>query len=136
MNKIFNLPVGVGVCFKKYASHLLLHKIAGASAGALVACSLLLDVPLDLMAKEFFDIVNEARAHKLGPFSPNFDIQTNLLNTIRQYLPLDAHERVNGKLHISLTRIFDCKNIVVSQFNSREDLLDALACSFFIPGNL
>ena len=38
--------VGVAVCFRKYAPHLLLEKISGASAGALAACSLLLDMPL------------------------------------------------------------------------------------------
>lgn len=38
--------VGVAVCFKKYAPHLLLDKISGASAGALAACSLLCDMPL------------------------------------------------------------------------------------------
>ena len=38
--------VGVAVCFKKYAPHLLLHRISGASAGALAACCLLCDMPL------------------------------------------------------------------------------------------
>lgn len=38
--------VGVAVCFKKYAPHLLLDKISGASAGAIAACSLLCDLPL------------------------------------------------------------------------------------------
>ena len=38
--------VGVAGCFKKYAPHLLLDKISGASAGAIAACSLLCDLPL------------------------------------------------------------------------------------------
>lgn len=38
--------VGVAVCFKKYAPHLLLNKISGASAGAIAACCLLCDLPL------------------------------------------------------------------------------------------
>lgn len=37
--------VGVAVCFRKYAPHLL-HKISGASAGALAATCLLCDMPL------------------------------------------------------------------------------------------
>lgn len=40
-----------------------------------------------------------------------------------QVLPDDAHIRVSGKLHISLTRVYDGKNVIVSQFNSKEDLL-------------
>lgn len=38
--------VGVAGCFKKYAPHLLLDKISGASAGAIAACGLLCDLPL------------------------------------------------------------------------------------------
>lgn len=42
---------------------------------------------------------------------------------IAQVLPDDAHERVSGKLHISLTRVYDGKNVIVSEFSSKEDLL-------------
>lgn len=38
--------VGVAVCFKKYAPHLLLDKISGASVGCLAAAGLLCDMPL------------------------------------------------------------------------------------------
>ncbi|XP_029731254.1 1-acylglycerol-3-phosphate O-acyltransferase Pnpla3 isoform X9 [Aedes albopictus] len=125
--------VGVAVCFKKYAPHLLLHRISGASAGSLAACCLLCDMPLGEMTSDFFRVVNEARSHSLGPFSPRFNIQTCLLEGLQKFLPPDAHERVNGKLHISLTRVYDGKNVIVSQFNSREDLLQALLCACFIP---
>ncbi|XP_052861642.1 1-acylglycerol-3-phosphate O-acyltransferase Pnpla3-like [Anopheles cruzii] len=125
--------VGVAVAFKKYAPHLLLHRISGASAGALAACCLLCDMPLGEMTSDFFRVVNEARSHSLGPFSPRFNIQTCLLEGLQKFLPTDAHERVNGKLHISLTRVYDGKNVIVSQFNSREDLLQALLCACFIP---
>lgn len=86
------------------------------------------------MTSDFFRVVNEARSHSLGPFSPSFNIQTSLLEGLQKFLPPDAHERVNGRLHISLTRSHDGKNIIVSQFDSREDLLQALLCACFIPG--
>lgn len=38
--------VGVAVCFRKYAPHLLLDKISGASVGALAATCLLCEMPL------------------------------------------------------------------------------------------
>lgn len=85
------------------------------------------------MTSDFFRIVNEARSHSLGPFSPSFNIQTCLLEGMSRHLPEDAHLRVNGKLHISLTRVYDGKSVIVSQFNSREDLMDALMCACFIP---
>ncbi|KAF4530078.1 hypothetical protein B566_EDAN001334 [Ephemera danica] len=113
--------VGVAVCLKKYAPHLLLNKISGASAGAIAACCLLCDLPL------------EARSKTLGPFSPSFNVQNVLLEGLLKVIPDDAHERVSGKLHISLTRVYDGKNVIVSQFNSKEDLLQALLASSFIP---
>lgn len=86
------------------------------------------------MTSDFFRVVNEARSHSLGPFSPSFNIQTCLLEGLQKFLPEDAHKRVNGRLHVSLTRSCDGKNIIVSQFDSREDLLQALLCACFIPG--
>lgn len=46
--------VGVAVCFKKYAPHLLLDKISGASAGCLAATCLLCDMPLGEWHHNFF----------------------------------------------------------------------------------
>lgn len=75
------------------------------------------------MTSDVLRVVNEARKRSLGPLSPSFNIQNVLLEGLQKFLPEDAHLRVNGKLHISLTRVYDGKNVIVSQFNSREDLL-------------
>lgn len=88
------------------------------------------------MTSDFFRVVNEARSYSLGPFSPSFDIQTCILEGMKKSMPDDAHIRVNGKLHISLTRVYDGKSIIVSQFNSKEDLMQALLCACFIPGKI
>lgn len=86
------------------------------------------------MTSDFFRIVNEARRHSLGPFSPSFSIQQCLIEGLSKHLPCDAHIRVSGRLHISLTRVHDGKNVIVSNYNSREELLQALLCACFIPG--
>lgn len=125
--------VGVAGCFKKYAPHLLLDKISGASAGAIAACGLLCDLPLGEILSSVLRVVGEARQRTLGPFSPSFSIHDLLLEGLEKTLPEDAHLRVNGKLHISLTRVYDGKNVIVSQFSSREDLVQALLASSFIP---
>lgn len=125
--------VGVAACFKKYAPHLLLDKISGASAGAIAACSLLCDLPLGDMLSDVLRVVGEARQRTLGPFSPSFNIHNILVEGLQKSLPEDAHLRVNGKLHISLTRVYDGKNVIVSQFSSKEDLVQALLASAFIP---
>lgn len=38
-------------------------------------------------------------------------------------LPDDVHKRVNGKLFVSLTRVPDGKNVVMSEFSSKEHVL-------------
>ncbi|XP_076302462.1 brummer [Lasioglossum baleicum] len=125
--------VGVAVCFKKYAPHLLLDKISGASAGAIAACCLLCDLPLGEITSNVLRVAREARQRTLGPFSPSFNVQDILLESLQKFLPHDAHIRVSGKLHVSLTRIYDGKNVIVSQFSSRDDLVKALLASTFIP---
>ncbi|XP_014240378.1 patatin-like phospholipase domain-containing protein 3 [Cimex lectularius] len=125
--------VGVAVCIKKYAPQLFLNKIAGASAGAIAACSLLCDLPVGEVVSDMLILIREARLRTLGPFSPSFNVQEFLLENLRKNLPEDAHLLVNGKLHISLTRVNDGKNVLVSQFDSKEDLLQALLASAFVP---
>ncbi|XP_061706233.1 1-acylglycerol-3-phosphate O-acyltransferase Pnpla3-like isoform X7 [Cydia pomonella] len=125
--------VGVAVCFKKYAPHLLLGKISGASFGALSACCLLCDVPIGEITSDVLRVVGEARAGSLGPFSPSFNIQNVLLEGMDKYLPQDVHKIVSGKLHISLTRVYDGKNVIVSEFPTRQDLMQALLASCFVP---
>lgn len=125
--------VGVAVCFKKYAPHLLLGKISGASFGALSACCLLCDLPIGELTSDVLRVVGEARAGSLGPFSPSFNIQNVLLEGLERYLPQDVHKIVSGKLHISLTRVYDGQNVIVSEFPTREDLMQALLASCFVP---
>ncbi|XP_017050746.1 1-acylglycerol-3-phosphate O-acyltransferase PNPLA3 [Drosophila ficusphila] len=126
--------VGVAVCLRQHAPQLLLERIAGASAGALAACCLICDLPLEYMAGDFLRVVQEIRRHSLGAFSPWFNLPECLLEGMHRRLPADAHQRVSGRLHISLTRLSDRRNVVMSEFSSRQELLDALMCSCFIPG--
>lgn len=125
--------VGVACCFRKYAPHLLLNKISGASAGAIAACCLLCDLPLGDLTSNVLRVAAEARNKSLGPFSPSYNINNLMLEGLDKYLPHNAHELVSGKLHISLTRVYDGKNVILSQFDSREELIQALLASAFIP---
>lgn len=125
--------VGVAACLKKYAPHLVVNKASGASAGAIAACCLLCDAPLGQVTQDVLRIATLARSKTLGPFSPSFNISKILRDGLTKILPEDAHLKVNGKLHISLTRVYDRKNVIISHFNSREELIQAILCSSFIP---
>jgi patatin-like phospholipase domain-containing protein 2 len=125
--------VGVASCFKEYAPHLLLNKISGASVGALAGVCLLTDITLGVFTSEMLRIIYEIRQRTLGPFNPLVNVQTMLRNIIVGRLPENAYKMVSGRLFISLTRVSDGSNVIVSEFNSNEELLNSLMASAFVP---
>ena len=50
-----------------------------------------------------------------------------------QMLPDDIHLLASNRLHISITRIWGHANISVNKFSSKDELMDALQASSFIP---
>lgn len=52
---------------------------------------------------------------------------------LEESMPSNAHELCTGKLQISLTRVSDGANVVVTDFPTKKDLIDAIICSCFIP---
>lgn len=66
------------------------------------------------MTSDVLRVATEARKRSLGAFSPSFNIHRLLLENLEKFLPDDAHIRCSGKLHISMTRVHDGKNVVVS----------------------
>ncbi|VEN48455.1 unnamed protein product [Callosobruchus maculatus] len=125
--------VGVVCCFRQYAPQLMFAKVSGASFGAIAAVSMVLGIPLGDMTSDVLRVCAEARKRSLGAFSPSFNINRLLLENLEKFLPDDAHIRCSGKLHVSLTRVHDGKNVVISDFDSREELIQCLLASAFIP---
>lgn len=125
--------VGVASCFKEYAPHLYADRICGASAGALVACALITGCCLGECTSFTLKLALQARSRALGPLSPSFELVKNLRQALDKFLPENAHEIANGRLFISLTRLSDKQNVLVSRFSDKNDLIDALICSSFVP---
>lgn len=126
--------VGVASCFREYAPQLSMHKISGSSAGALVAAAHLCgNLQLAYATTDILSVAIDAMARTLGPFHPSFDINAIVRDALERGLPDDVHVKVSGKLHISLTRAYDMKNVIVSKFDSKEEVIQALICSCFIP---
>ena len=73
---------------------------------------------LDLMS-----MTRDARKHKLGPLHPAFNLQQLVRDSMTATLPADAHLRASGRLCVSLTRVSDGKNVIVSEFDTREELI-------------
>lgn len=68
-------------------------------------------------------MAREARRHRLGPLHPAFNLLHMVQTSLQESLPEDAHVRASGRLCVSLTRMPDGKNVLVSDFGSRDELI-------------
>lgn len=112
-------------------------KFGGASAGSLVAAVLAVkgydESAIDAGLEFCYDSYHRVRKRKMGLLTPNFSILETMEAFIRTILPPDAHEKASGRLFISLTEAKKKKNIVVSQYDTYEDLVLCILGSSYVP---
>ncbi|KAK1152323.1 patatin-like phospholipase domain-containing protein 2 isoform X1 [Acipenser oxyrinchus oxyrinchus] len=108
-------------------------KVYGASAGSLAAAAVVCGANMERLRDEIVAAALQVRRHFLGPLHPSFSLFKVLKSCLLRSLPENAHELATGRLHVSMTRLADGENILVSDFQSREDLVQALLCSCFVP---
>ncbi|XP_074533965.1 patatin-like phospholipase domain-containing protein 2 [Halichoeres trimaculatus] len=108
-------------------------KVGGASSGCLVAAALVVGIPIEEFCADVLSTAREARQHTLGVFHPTFSLLRTAKDFLLQKLPEDAHIKASGRLCVSLTRMSDCENVLVTEFDSREELIQVLVCSCFFP---
>uniref|UniRef100_A0A7M4E5Z3 PNPLA domain-containing protein n=1 Tax=Crocodylus porosus TaxID=8502 RepID=A0A7M4E5Z3_CROPO len=122
--------LGVVKALKELAPEILRSatKICGSSSGSIVA---------SLVTCGSFEyycaIVKEVRSVLLGPISPNIDVLRNIEKLLYKTLPENAHQLASGRLHIILTRVSDRQNVVVSDFRSKEELVQVRAAVSLLP---
>ncbi|NXJ96821.1 PLPL1 protein, partial [Corythaixoides concolor] len=104
-------------------------RIYGASSGSVVATLTLCECDIGKGYALLF-ILCLKRLNVWKFWRTILKILKDLLN---KYLPTNAHQLVSGKLHIILTRLHDWRSVTVSEFASKEDLIQAVICSCFIP---
>ncbi|XP_035771077.1 patatin-like phospholipase domain-containing protein 2 isoform X4 [Neolamprologus brichardi] len=117
--------VGALSCILERAPQLVhgASKICGSSSGCLVAAALTVGIPIEQLCADILTTAKEARKHTLGVFHPTFSLLRTVRDSLLEKLPEDAHLRASGRLCVSLTRIADGKNVLVSEFASREELI-------------
>uniref|UniRef100_A0A8C6J4I0 Uncharacterized protein n=1 Tax=Melopsittacus undulatus TaxID=13146 RepID=A0A8C6J4I0_MELUD len=87
----------------------------------------------DFLSEFFFAMAKEARETILGPLSPKCSLLANIKAVLQRMLPENSYQLASGRLHISLTRVVDGQNVMASEFSSKEELIQALLCSCFLP---
>ena len=109
--------------------------LAGSSVGALAAallCTPHLSYPEMLDACR--DLMGELRGQR-----PTYlgRVEQVLRPWLDSVLPPDVHERANGcGVSVAVTRLKDMQPLRVSEFTSKQDLVDSVVTSCFIPGYL
>uniref|UniRef100_A0A8C6RDF8 Patatin-like phospholipase domain-containing protein 2 n=1 Tax=Nannospalax galili TaxID=1026970 RepID=A0A8C6RDF8_NANGA len=127
--------IGVASCLREHAPFLVANAthIYGASAGALTATALVTGACLGEAGANIIEVSKEARKRFLGPLHPSFNLVKTIRGCLLKTLPPDCHERASGRLGISLTRVSDGENVIISHFSSKDELIQANVCSTFIP---
>lgn len=128
--------LGVIEAILRHGDQLLssLKACAGASAGALAA-TVMITAPDKLQhCKDFtYKFASNVRSQSFGAVTPGYDFMLELRGGIEEILPPDAHQLANERLHISVTNSDTHKNCMVSSFSSKEDLVQVLLASCFVP---
>ncbi|XP_043751460.1 patatin-like phospholipase domain-containing protein 4 isoform X2 [Cervus elaphus] len=131
---VYHLGAASALC--KHGRKLLkdVKAFAGASAGSLVA-SVLLTAPqkIEECNKFTYDFAEEIRRQSFGALTPGYDFMARLRSGVESILPANAHELAHDRLHVSITNTRTRRNCLVSRFPSREDLIQVLLASSFLP---
>ncbi|XP_068516536.1 1-acylglycerol-3-phosphate O-acyltransferase PNPLA3-like [Anas acuta] len=115
-------------------------KIYGASSGSILAALVLCEC--DMVTNNCFVLALDELQKLLisgdiycvkGLLSSRGKILHVLKDVLNKFLPVNAHQLVSGKLHVILTRVHDWRSVTVSEFATKEDLIQALLCSCFVP---
>ncbi|XP_074180056.1 patatin-like phospholipase domain-containing protein 4 isoform X3 [Rhinolophus sinicus] len=131
---IYHLGAAAALC--KHGQKLLkeVKAFAGASAGSLAA-SVLLTAPEKIEECNAFTYMfaEEIRRQSFGAVTPGYDFMARLRSGMESILPPNAHELAHHRLHVSITNTQTRENYLVCSFSSREDLIQVLLASSFVP---
>ncbi|KAJ4965578.1 hypothetical protein NE237_017427 [Protea cynaroides] len=106
--------------------------LAGSSAGAIVCAVIASGSSMQEALKATKILAEDCRLRGTA-----FRLGAVLRNVLHDVLPDDVHSRSNGRVRVAVTQIlWRPKGLLVDQFDSKEDLINAVITSSFIPGYL
>ncbi|NWX91448.1 PLPL3 acyltransferase, partial [Nothoprocta ornata] len=106
-------------------------KIYGVSSGSFVAAVAVCGC--DVGKGSALSFILYVQRGQYGTLEVLVNVLHALRICLRKFLPTNAHQLASGRLHIVLTRVRGWKNVVISEFASKEDIIQAVICSCFIP---
>eukprot|EP00092_Neocalanus_flemingeri_P017150 GFUD01018547.1.p1 GENE.GFUD01018547.1~~GFUD01018547.1.p1 ORF type:complete len:339 (+),score=40.17 GFUD01018547.1:27-1043(+) len=125
--------IGNTAALREYAPYLLQGDILGSSSGSLLAVVIAAGLSIEELTRITIQNSTKVAEKFLGPVTPGFYLNEEIKKAYEDLLPEDIAERISGRLHFSMTKVPQFSNIVVNQFTTKSDLIDALICTSFIP---
>ncbi|KAM5289166.1 patatin-like phospholipase domain-containing protein 5 [Ctenodactylus gundi] len=127
--------VGVFQCLRQRAPSLLqsVRRFYGSSAGALCAASFLCGVSTDTCCSQLLGMVKFVCSLSLGIFHPAYAPIEHIRQQLQLILPADSHILASQRLGISVTHWPDGQNVIITDFATREELIQALVCTSYFP---
>lgn len=80
--------------------------------------------PADQVIQVVVEAIQRARNRNLGVLHPSFNPSKYLREGLQKHLPANVHQLISGKVSISLTRVSDLENVLVSDFESKDEVVD------------
>ncbi|XP_022748592.1 uncharacterized protein LOC111298149 [Durio zibethinus] len=106
--------------------------LAGSSAGAIVCAVIASGAGMDEALKATKILADNCRLKGTA-----FRLGAVLRDVLDKFLPHDIHTRSNGRVRVAVTQIlWRPRGLLVDRFDSKEDLINAVITSSFIPGYL
>ncbi|KAE8704374.1 Acyl transferase/acyl hydrolase/lysophospholipase superfamily protein isoform 2 [Hibiscus syriacus] len=106
--------------------------LSGSSAGAIVCAVIASGASMDEALKATKILANDCRLKGTA-----FRLGAVLRDVLDNFLPHDIHTRSNGRVRVAVTQVlWRPRGLLVDQFDSKEDLINAVITSSFIPGYL
>ncbi|XP_024967788.1 patatin-like phospholipase domain-containing protein 4 [Cynara cardunculus var. scolymus] len=106
--------------------------LAGSSAGAIVCAAVASGASMEEALEATKILAEDCRSRGTA-----FRLGAVLRDILEQFLPDDVHIRSNGRVRVAVTQIlWRPRGLLVDQFDSKEDLINAVITSSFIPGYL
>uniref|UniRef100_A0A8C3IQ87 Uncharacterized protein n=1 Tax=Chrysemys picta bellii TaxID=8478 RepID=A0A8C3IQ87_CHRPI len=85
---------------------------------------------LCLIEEFFHEAMEEVRKASILTLCPGYCMLRIIEKGLRKELPENSHQLASGKLCISLTRLLDLQNVIISEYRSKEELIQVTVALF------
>ncbi|TVU24720.1 hypothetical protein EJB05_27173, partial [Eragrostis curvula] len=129
---LFPYHIGVAQCLIDRGYITERTPLAGSSAGAIICAVIASGNTMQDCLQVTKDLADNCRTKGTA-----FRLGAVLRDVLDKFLPDDLHIRCNGRIRIAITQLsWRPRGLLVDQFDSKEDVINAVVTSSFIPGYL